>query len=39
LLRALMKVWHWSWVRLRKMWATSGSERMCILMDGGGCGM
>jgi hypothetical protein len=34
LLRVLMKVWHWDWVRLRKMWATSGSERMCILVDG-----
>jgi hypothetical protein len=35
LLRVFMKVWHWDWVRLRKMWATSGSERMCILVDGG----
>jgi hypothetical protein len=32
LLRVDMKVSHCSFVRLRKMWATSGSERMCILL-------
>lgn len=27
----VMKSWHWSCVRLRKMLETFGSERMCIL--------
>lgn len=31
LLSVVMKSWHWSWVRLRKILETFGSQRMCIL--------
>lgn len=33
LLSTVMKLWHWSCVRPRKILVTFGSERMCILVD------